>query len=95
MFDKLKMLSGPTGWGGRSGWYAGATLTASGELLLTTREKHSGGRVKVAAMVRFQHECARARVQGHLLSFASLSAPLIVTLSNGFTLVGLLGIMNN
>lgn len=31
MFDKLKMLSGPTGWGGRSGWYAGATLTASGE----------------------------------------------------------------
>uniref|UniRef100_A0A674MXX5 Paired box protein Pax-6 n=1 Tax=Takifugu rubripes TaxID=31033 RepID=A0A674MXX5_TAKRU len=29
MFDKLKVLSGPTGWGGRSGWYAGATLTAS------------------------------------------------------------------
>ncbi|CAF89478.1 unnamed protein product, partial [Tetraodon nigroviridis] len=27
MFDKLKMLGGPTGWGGRSGWYAGAALT--------------------------------------------------------------------
>ena len=32
MFDKLKMLGGPAGWGGRPGWYAGASLT--GELLL-------------------------------------------------------------
>lgn len=32
MFDKLKMLSGPSGWGSRSGWFAGASLT--GELLL-------------------------------------------------------------
>uniref|UniRef100_H3C9U9 Paired box protein Pax-6 n=1 Tax=Tetraodon nigroviridis TaxID=99883 RepID=H3C9U9_TETNG len=29
MFDKLKMLGGPTGWGGRSGWYAGAALTGT------------------------------------------------------------------
>ncbi|KAF3854216.1 hypothetical protein F7725_022271 [Dissostichus mawsoni] len=27
MFDKLKMLNGQTSWGGRSGWYAGTTLT--------------------------------------------------------------------
>ncbi|XP_054475386.1 paired box protein Pax-6-like isoform X3 [Anoplopoma fimbria] len=27
MFDKLKMLNGQTTWGGRSGWYAGTTLT--------------------------------------------------------------------
>lgn len=39
MFDKLKMLSGPTGWGGRPGWYAGATLT--GEFPLTTDAKAS------------------------------------------------------
>ncbi|XP_016888332.1 paired box protein Pax-6-like isoform X2 [Cynoglossus semilaevis] len=29
MFDKLKMLNGQSSWGGRSGWYAGTTLTAS------------------------------------------------------------------
>ncbi|XP_060932617.1 paired box protein Pax-6-like isoform X4 [Limanda limanda] len=28
MFDKLKMLNGQTNWGGRSGWYAGTTLTS-------------------------------------------------------------------
>lgn len=30
MFDKLKMLNGQTTWGGRSGWYTGTTITASG-----------------------------------------------------------------
>lgn len=34
MFDKLKMLSGPSGWGSRSGWFAGASLT--GELPLAS-----------------------------------------------------------
>ncbi|XP_062276301.1 paired box protein Pax-6-like isoform X4 [Scomber scombrus] len=29
MFDKLKMLNGQTSWGGRSGWYAGTTLTTT------------------------------------------------------------------
>ncbi|XP_068169618.1 paired box protein Pax-6-like [Antennarius striatus] len=29
MFDKLKMLSGQTTWGGRSGWYPGTTLTTT------------------------------------------------------------------
>uniref|UniRef100_A0A8C4EPE8 Paired box protein Pax-6 n=1 Tax=Dicentrarchus labrax TaxID=13489 RepID=A0A8C4EPE8_DICLA len=29
MFDKLKMLNGQTTWGGRSGWYAGTTLTTT------------------------------------------------------------------
>ncbi|KAK2918347.1 hypothetical protein Q8A73_005093 [Channa argus] len=29
MFDKLKLLNGQTTWGGRSGWYAGTTLTTT------------------------------------------------------------------
>uniref|UniRef100_A0A8D3DXW4 Paired box protein Pax-6 n=1 Tax=Scophthalmus maximus TaxID=52904 RepID=A0A8D3DXW4_SCOMX len=33
MFDKLKMLNGQTTWGGRSGWYAGTTLTPTGKTL--------------------------------------------------------------
>ncbi|XP_033997639.1 paired box protein Pax-6-like isoform X2 [Trematomus bernacchii] len=33
MFDKLKMLNGQTSWGGRSGWYAGTTLTTPGKTL--------------------------------------------------------------
>ena len=33
MFDKLKMLNGQTNWGGRSGWYAGTTLTSTGKIL--------------------------------------------------------------
>lgn len=35
MFDKLKMLNGQSTWGGRSGWYTGSTLTASGKTLVT------------------------------------------------------------
>lgn len=34
MFDKLKMLNGQTTWGGRSGWYAGTTLTTTGMTLI-------------------------------------------------------------
>lgn len=45
MFDKLKMLSGPSGWGSRSGWFAGASLT--GELLLATDTMDSGRRENV------------------------------------------------
>ncbi|XP_068595076.1 paired box protein Pax-6-like [Brachionichthys hirsutus] len=30
MFDKLKMLSGQSGWGGRSGWCPGTALTTAG-----------------------------------------------------------------
>lgn len=31
MFDKLKMLNGQSTWGGRSGWYTGTALTATGK----------------------------------------------------------------
>lgn len=31
MFDKLKMINGQTTWGGRSGWYAGTTLSTTGK----------------------------------------------------------------
>ena len=31
MFDKLRMLSGQTNWGGRLAWYPGTTLPSSGE----------------------------------------------------------------
>uniref|UniRef100_A0AAQ5XJX5 Paired box 6b n=1 Tax=Amphiprion ocellaris TaxID=80972 RepID=A0AAQ5XJX5_AMPOC len=33
MFDKLKMLNVQTTWGGRSGWYAGTTLSTTGKEL--------------------------------------------------------------
>ena len=31
MFDKLRMLSGQTNWGGRLPWYPGTTLPSAGE----------------------------------------------------------------
>jgi len=31
MFDKLKMLNIQSSWGGRSGWYAGTTLSTTGK----------------------------------------------------------------
>uniref|UniRef100_A0A3B4GTL1 Homeobox domain-containing protein n=2 Tax=Haplochromini TaxID=319058 RepID=A0A3B4GTL1_9CICH len=37
MFDKLKMLNAQSSWGGRSGWYPGTALSATGETL-TQRE---------------------------------------------------------
>lgn len=33
MFDKLKMLNAQSSWGGRSGWYPGTALSATGETL--------------------------------------------------------------
>ena len=41
MFDKLKMLSGQTAWGGRSGWYPGTTLTTTGKTLIHTTWNNS------------------------------------------------------
>lgn len=41
MFDKLKMLNGQTSWGGRSGWYAGTTLTTTGKTLTPTTKNNS------------------------------------------------------
>lgn len=41
MFDKLKMLNGQTGWGGRSGWYTGTTLTTTGKTLTHTAKNNS------------------------------------------------------
>lgn len=45
MFEKLKMLSGPSCWGSRSGWFAGVSLT--GELLLATDTMDSARRENV------------------------------------------------
>uniref|UniRef100_A0A669CAD2 Paired box protein Pax-6 n=1 Tax=Oreochromis niloticus TaxID=8128 RepID=A0A669CAD2_ORENI len=43
MFDKLKMLNAQSSWGGRSGWYPGTALSATGETLTQKCPQAEGG----------------------------------------------------